>query len=316
MRARQPDDTGYAKSGGMQIYYEVHGDGPATLLFMPPWTLVYSRVWKLQVPYLARHFRVIVYDGRGNGKSSRPIEASAYTLQAYVDDALAVLDATRTRSAAVAGFSLGGMPLAMLAVHHPERVDGAIFIAPVSPLGEQAPRNAVKWDEPLPTSEGWEKHNKYYWKRAYADWLDFFAHKLFTEARSTKGIEDAIAWGSETNADVLIATYEAPRCDGAPPVDKTKALDYYARIACPVLVIHGTDDAVIPYSSGAGVAAATGGALATIEGAGHVPHARHPVKVNLLIRAFMDDVVVPRYTSTASKFANMSEHSGSVPIGT
>ncbi|MBV8170326.1 MAG: alpha/beta fold hydrolase, partial [Candidatus Eremiobacteraeota bacterium] len=207
MRACKPEQSGFAESTGARIYYEVFGSGPATLLFMPPWTLVYSRVWKLQVPYLARHYRVIAYDGRGNGKSSRPTDSALYTVRHYADDALAVMDATKTSSATVVGFSLGGLPLAMLAVNHAERVDGAIFIAPVAPFGEPPPRNAIPWSKPLPTAEGWEKHNKHYWKRAYADWLEFFAGKLFSERHSTKGIEDAIGWGSETNADVLIATY-------------------------------------------------------------------------------------------------------------
>jgi len=291
VRARQPDESGYAESSGARIYYEVFGSGPVTLLLMPPWTLVYSRVWKLQVPYLARHYRVIAYDGRGNGKSSRPMDAESYTVRNYADDALAVLDATNTRSAVITSFSLSGLPLAMLAVKHPERLDGAIFIAPVAPFGDAPPRAAIPWSKPLPTAEGWEKHNKHYWKRAYADWLEFFAGKLFTEPHSTKGIEDAIGWGSETNADVLIATYEAPSAEGAPPSDRAEAAAYYAKIACPVLVIHGSDDAVIPYSEGAGVASATGGALVTIEGGGHVPHGRHPVKVNLVIRRFMDAIV-------------------------
>lgn len=300
MRACEPDDSGYVDSSGARIYYEVFGSGPATLLFLPTWSLVHSRIWKLQVPYLARHYRVVVFDGRGNGKSSRPADPGAYARQAFVDDALAVMDATATPSATVVGFSLGGLWLAMLAVQHPERVEGAIFIGPVSPFGEPDPeRAAFPWSEPLATSEGWAKHNKHYWRRDYGDWLEFFAGRLFTEPHSTKGIDDVIGWGNETSADVLIATYEAPEPAGEPPSDRAEAAAYYARIRCPVLVIHGSDDAVIAHSRGAGVAEATGGALATIEGGGHTPHARHPVKVNLLIRRFMDAVVTTQAATRA-----------------
>ncbi len=49
-----------------------------TLLLLPPWSIVHSRFWKLQVPYLARHFRVITFDGRGNGRSDRPDSAADY----------------------------------------------------------------------------------------------------------------------------------------------------------------------------------------------------------------------------------------------
>ena len=159
------------------------------------------------------------------------------------------------------------------------------------------------WDEPLETTEGWAKHNKYYWRKNYRDWLEFFAGKLFTEPHSTKAIEDVIEWGSETNAEVLIATYEAPKSPKQPPSDPENANAYYARIRCPVLVIHGSDDAVLPHSMGAGVARATGGTLVTIEGGGHTPHVRHPVKVNVLIRRFMDEVVVPRAQHEKHKVA-------------
>ena len=306
MRAREPDESGYVESAGARIYYEVFGSGPATLLFLPTWALVHSRIWKLQVPYLARHYRVIVFDGRGNGKSSRPTQAEAYSAQTFVDDALAVLDATGTARAAIVGYSMGGVHLAMLAANHALRVTGAVFIAPVSPFGAKGrpERTAFSWTEPLPTSEGWAKHNKHYWKRAYDDWLQFFAGKLLTEPHSTKGIEDVIGWGNETNADVLITTYEAPDSADEPPSDLANAGDYYARIACPVLVIHGSDDAVIAHSGGAGVAKATGGTLVTVEGGGHAPHVRHPVKVNILLRRFMDDIA-----ATADRAARSSRTS-------
>ena len=290
MRALEPDVSGYVRSTGAQIYYEAFGSGPATVLLMPPWQVVYARTWKMQIPYLARHYRVIVYDPRGNGKSSRPAEADAYTYRAHADDALAVLNACGEGHATIVGYSRGGIVLAMLATQHPERVDGAIFLAPVAPLGP--PRHTQNlWDKPLESDDGWAKHNKHYWLRAYDDWLDFFAHKLFTESHSTMGIENVNEWGRQTSAEVLIATYEAPRSNGEPPADHAAALAYYARIRCPVLVIHGSDDAVIAHSTGAGVAEATGGALVTIEGGGHSPHARHPVKVNLLIRRFVDGVI-------------------------
>ena len=48
------------------------GEGEETLLLLPPWSIVHSRFWKAQVPYLARHFRVVTFDPRGNGRSDRP----------------------------------------------------------------------------------------------------------------------------------------------------------------------------------------------------------------------------------------------------
>ena len=247
-------------------------------------------VWKAQIPYLARHFRVLTFDGRGNGKSDRPADPQAYNRHAFADDAIAVMDATQTAKAIIVGFSQGGRDAAILASGHPHRIIGAVFIAPVSPFGEALPERMVSWDEKLETTEGWAKHNRHYWLTNYADWLAFFASKLFTEPHSTKQIEDIVEWGSETNAQVLIATYEAKDPPASPFSDSAKAEECYSRIACPVLVIHGSDDAVISHSRGVGVAAATGGGLLTIDGSGHCPQGRDPVKVNLAIRRFAEAV--------------------------
>ena len=64
-RALSPHESGYADSGGVRIGYEVFGQGEETLLLLPPWSIVHSRFWKAQVPYLARHFRVITFDRPG-----------------------------------------------------------------------------------------------------------------------------------------------------------------------------------------------------------------------------------------------------------
>jgi pimeloyl-ACP methyl ester carboxylesterase/predicted glycosyltransferase len=290
MRAREPDRSGYVKRDGVSVYYEVFGEGSPTFLLLPTWSLVHSRIWKAQVPYLARHFRVVTFDARGNGKSDRPAETQAYTRQALVEDAIAVMDATDTAKAIVVGLSMSGRDAAMLAYEFPQRVQGAVFIGAVSPFGERPHRNSYPWSDKLDTTEGWAKHNKHYWLSNYADWLSFFAAKVVSEPHSTKQVDDIIAWGSETNAQVLIATYECQEPASNPFSDPATVKERYAHITCPVLVIHGSDDQVISHSSGAGIAQATGGALLTIEEGGHAPECRDPVKVNLALRDFADSV--------------------------
>src|SRR5260370_31202999 len=71
MRARLPDESGYAANSGVRIHYEVHGTGQPTILLLPTWAIVDSRHWKMQVPFLARDYRVITFDPRGNGRSDR-----------------------------------------------------------------------------------------------------------------------------------------------------------------------------------------------------------------------------------------------------
>ena len=88
MRAREPDATGYVDQGGVKLHYEVFGDGTPTLLLMPTWTIVHARFWKAQVPYLARHFRVVTYDGPGNGRSDQPLAPAPYRYEAQGRSAL------------------------------------------------------------------------------------------------------------------------------------------------------------------------------------------------------------------------------------
>lgn len=76
--------------------------------------------------------------------------------------------------------------------------------------------------------------------------------------------------------------------DRAAPATRRDQIELGKRVRCPVLVIHGTDDRVTPYADGKALANITGGRLETVEGAGHLPHARKPVQVNLALREFVD----------------------------
>jgi len=71
-RARYPDSEGFVERDGVRIFYEVYGQGEPIVLLLPTWSIVHSRHWKMQIPYLSRHARVVTFDGRGNGKSDRP----------------------------------------------------------------------------------------------------------------------------------------------------------------------------------------------------------------------------------------------------
>jgi pimeloyl-ACP methyl ester carboxylesterase/predicted glycosyltransferase len=281
-RARYPDESGYVERDGIRVYYEVYGAGETTVLLLPTWSVVHSRHWKMQIPYLARHCRVVTFDGRGNGRSDRPQDAAAYDEQEFAADALAVMDAAETERAVIVGFSLGGQRGLLLAADHPERIDGAVFIGP-SFLGGGEPlreRTVYDFDTEYDTAEGWAKHNRFHWLRDYRDWVEFFMAKMFTEPHSTKPIEDAVAWGLETDAETMIATQEGP---GLTP-EESRAL--CQRVRCPVLVVHGEGDAIASVTRGAALAEQTGGELVVLEGSGHAPHLRDPVKVNLLLRDF------------------------------
>jgi pimeloyl-ACP methyl ester carboxylesterase len=76
MRACQPIRDGHVERDGIKIFYELFGTGETTVLLLPTWSIIHSRHWKMQIPYLARHCRIITFDARGNGGSDRPSEAA------------------------------------------------------------------------------------------------------------------------------------------------------------------------------------------------------------------------------------------------
>ena len=166
MRARYPDESGYVVRDGVRVHWEVYGSGEPTVLLLPTWSIIHSRHWKMQIPYLARHCRVLTFDGRGNGRSDRP--ASGYDEREFADDALAVhgRDRHRARRArlALAGRAVG--PAAR------RRAPGARRRRRLHlPLGVArralAGRRLYPWNDELDTDEGWAKYNRHYWLRDY-----------------------------------------------------------------------------------------------------------------------------------------------------
>jgi pimeloyl-ACP methyl ester carboxylesterase/predicted glycosyltransferase len=290
MRACQPSRDGHVERDGVKLHYEVYGSGEPTVLLLPTWSVMHSRHWKMQIPYLARHCRVVTFDGRGNGRSDRPTEPEAYAEPEFAADAIAVMDATGTDRAVIVGFSMGAHRGLLLAANHPERVQAAVFIGANYPGGGEpvAERTVYSWEDELDTDEGWAKHNHHYWLRDYQGYLEFFMSRMFTEPHSTKPIEDGVGWGLDTTPETLSLTYLAPF------MKSDEARELAGRVRCPVLVIHGEDDGHTSVTRGIALADHTGGRLVLLEGSFHAPHVRDPVKVNLLLRDFIKPAPPPR----------------------
>ncbi len=282
-RARYPDQEGYVERDGVKLFYEVYGDGEETILLLPTWSIIHSRHWKAQIPYLSRHFRVVTFDGRGNGKSDRPRGVEAYIEAEFAADTIAVMDATQTESAIFVGLSCAALWGTMVAADHPERVQSIAYIGPAVPLAPGLPERQVSFEDELDTDEGWAKYNRHYWLRDYRGFLEYFFAQMFNEPHSTKQIEDCVNWGLETDPETLADTTAALSLCGT-----QRFADIAARVTCPVLVIHGDQDRIRPYAQGVELAKATGGELVTLEGSGHGPQARDPIKVNLLLREFAE----------------------------
>jgi pimeloyl-ACP methyl ester carboxylesterase/predicted glycosyltransferase len=286
MRARYPDAEGFVDRGGVKVGYEVFGEGAPTVVFAPVNPIVHSRVWKAQVPYLARRFQVITIDPRGNGRSDRPQEAAAYADTEFVADTIAVMDACKAERAVIVGISSGGWIALLMAALHPERVLGVVAIASWAPelMPWPAHRAVHDFEGVLDTEEGWAKENRHYWLRDWRGYAEFFFGELLSEPHSTKQREDCIGWAMETTPQTELAHVDAPPVSSSQ--EETERL--LGRVRCPVLAIHGDQDRCLPLTWSQRIAALTGADLLVVEGAGHVPPGREPVVVNHTIRDFAD----------------------------
>ncbi len=269
MRAIEPVQAGFVERAGARIGYEVFGEqGRPTLLLMPTFAIVHSRIWKMQVPYLARHFRVISWDGVGNGRSDRPVDRSRYSAAEHAADAFAVLQEVGASSVIVLAASMGTDRSLVLATEHPEAVQAMVLIGPKTPLGSPMCDDAVR---------AFQSGDR----DAFAD---VFMRSVFNEPHSSKAVEDGKGWASETSMQVLL---------NASLIEGRDAEDFRARAAavlCPVLVVTGDNDLVTPEDHARALVDAVGdnASLLVVEGGGHTPIVRDCVRVSLVVREFVE----------------------------
>jgi len=284
VRGIAPSAESVLDRAGVQIHYQVFGDGPRTLLLLPTWSIVHSDFWRYQVSAFANRYKVVTFDGRGNGASGRPPSPEDYSDDVFFEDALAVIDAAEAEEAAVLSVSAGANWGLMLASMRPERVSAAVFIAPSLALGEPLPERAAAlavFDEPQETYEGWLKFNRHYWHTDWPDFLRFFFGKCFTEPGSERQIEHFIQMGLETTPEIIAHTADAPGLDG------TQVKDLAGNVACPVLVVHGDHDAISPVDRGRLLARHLRGELVVMPAAGHEPQCRWPDATDEILENFL-----------------------------
>ena len=250
----EPSDSGFADANGARLYYEVYGEGEPLLLIMGLGANHLS--WTLQIPVYAREFQVIVFDNRGTGQSSFPQDVDL-TIPSMADDAAALLDTLGLESAHVYGISMGGMIAQEMALRHPEKVRSLI-------LGATTPGglNAVSPDpETL---------------RALIEQgaaIDRTMSPALLEVLFSPGY-------LADHSGELMATFQSMRDYPATSTEAYQAQlraaarhDTYDRlpdIDAPTLVLHGTDDPLIPPDNGRTLAERIPGAkLVLLEGARH-----------------------------------------------
>jgi len=264
-----PAQEGFVERDGVRSWYGVFGDHGAWLAFAPTFQVVHSAALKSTVPYLSRHFRVVVMDGRGNGRSDRPRRAEAYSFEEYYRDFVAVLDAVGADRVAVVGISATVQTALRLAADQPERVTHVIAAGGWVEATLDDPRRAAA-----------RRAERELMDTSWPAYLDAFFSRCFTEPHSTKPFEDGVRYGWASTAEVV-----GWCLDGWLGLDLR---EHARRVRCPTLVIHGDGDKRVPFAKGLEVhELVPGSRLVTIGAGGHLTAARDPVIFNHLVRDFV-----------------------------
>jgi pimeloyl-ACP methyl ester carboxylesterase len=266
----EADETGFANSAGIRIAWRRYGDGPETILFIPTWNFVDSRVLRHQVDGLRDRFRVLTFDARGSGGSDRP--STGYGFADHLEDALAVLDATETAAASVVAASAGTHVAVLLASRYPDRVRRLVLIAPPIdvPSDEGRGSRAETEHEASPPD----------WRTDYTAFVPWFISTVFPEPGSETTITEIVEIALDADHAMLLQQGKERDWDEAPR--------HLGEVRCPTLVIHGTADRTLDLDSVKAVASSIPGAdLALLQGLGHRPDISRPAIVNPILGDFL-----------------------------
>ena len=270
----------HTRVGGMRVAYQIIGDGPIDLVFVPgvpshielQWSdPSYSRFLRR----LAAFTRLIVFDPRGSGASEPATELP--TLDRTVEDIGAVMDAASSRQAVILGFSFGGSASALFAASHPERCSGLILCAAAA----KGPSARVDPELPVAEFEAMRKRAGVvldHWGEGRG--LDLFAPSLAGSAfhRRSFGLFERAAIAPERLRAIM---------DSYREVDISSVLP---AITVPTLVLHRKGD-YVPIAHGRYIAKRIPRArFVELEGADHLPFAGDAGAIAREIEAFLSDL--------------------------
>jgi pimeloyl-ACP methyl ester carboxylesterase len=243
---------------GVQIYYEVHGEGPVILLSHGYSST--SAMWKGQIEALAARHKLIIWDMRGHGESDYPDDPAAYSEEATVGDMAALLDVVGAEKAIIGGLSLGGYMSLAFNRAHPERV-AALLIIDTGP--------GYRNDE---AREGWNqnaiKRAERLEREGLGDLAKASAEVRAVRHRSADGLAKA-ARGMLTQRDAGV-------------------MNSLSSIAAPALVVVGADDTPFLAASDYMAAKIPGAKKVVIPAAGHAANIDQPEAFNRAIVQFLD----------------------------
>jgi non-heme chloroperoxidase len=230
--------VGRENSAAIRIYYEDHGSGPPVVLVHGYAQNGHS--WeKQEAALLAAGHRVITYDRRGSGASSRP--STGYDFDTLATDLHLLLSRLNLRGVVLAGFAMGtGEVTRYLAIHGPERVSAAVLVAPLLPFLLQTHDNPGGIDRSV-----FERLTARIAADRPAAMKDLLDNSYNVDLLGGSRVSDQ-AWQNSFYVAISASAHAALRCVTACQEDFRGDL---ATISIPVLIIHGDHDRILPYEA-------------------------------------------------------------------
>ena len=273
-------NVGKENSTNIDVYYEDHGTGkPVVLIHGWPLSL---RSWEKQVPALMdAGYRVIAYDRRGFGDSSKPV--SGYNYDILAEDLHKIITKLNLRDVMLVGFSMGGGEVARyLSKYGTERVSKAVFMAAIPPFLLKTPDNPEGMDGSI-----FDGIKKAVIADRPAYLSDFFSNFYNVDVLRGKKISDEVvrlSWNIGAGASPK-GTLD---CVSAWLTDFRADLK---RINVPVLIMHGDADRILPLAAtGKRVPEfIKGSRLVVIQGAPHGRNWTHAEEINRELLAFLGE---------------------------
>jgi 3-oxoadipate enol-lactonase len=143
---------------GINLYFELHGSENVPMLVLNNGLIMNAATsWVFQTSSLAKHYRLLQYDYRGQGQSDHP--RGPYSMEQHADDLAALLEALEVESAHIAGISYGGEVAQAFALKYPPRARSLILIDTVSELGDGLRIVCESWMDALRSGEALEVFN-------------------------------------------------------------------------------------------------------------------------------------------------------------
>ena len=272
--------TRYARSGDVNIAYQVLGEGPFDFVFVPGFVTHLELAWKLpgfgaSMLELASFSRLIKFDKRGTGMSD-PV-SGAPTLETRMDDVRAVMDAVGSRRAAVFGLSEGASLGVLFAATYPERTAALVLRSAVA---------RTLWAPDYP----WGSTEETYQRRIERELTIYGPREQAREAVRMLG---------EFEEEELELFLDYLRYSASPGMLEAllrmnKEIDIrriLGTVRVPTLVLHGSDDRVVPLEAARYLTEQIPGAqLVEIAGAGHLAIGEATRRINDATRRFLTDV--------------------------